>query len=868
MAFRIASAFVQIDADTARAMRKINSLISALTLFGPAAGAASNAAVAGVAGLTAAFSSAGIAVGAFGAAAAPQIKLMNQHAKAAKKVADAQEAAANKQQVADRLAAEGSLLAGKAQESATSAKLAAIQAANAYTRQTKDLPKGTAQAALAFAKLKTAYTGWATSLSGSTMPVFTKAFDLLRSILPTLSPLVRTASAAFGQFIDRLQAGVDSGGLKRFMASVDQSAKKTLPSLLSAFANIGSGLGGMLKAFGPFSVQMAGGLERLTARFAAWGRSLGSSQGFQQFLANVQARGPQLLALLSDLVTIVGNIIKAMAPFTGASLAISAALASIVANTPIGVLQVLLVTITGVTVAMRLWVVGAGLVRAANALMASSAWLAASGWLRMNAVALGAYARIAAAAIASAASASAAWVASTAAALAGWARMMAFGLAAYARIAASAIASAAATAAAWAGSALASIGTWAAAVARTAIMAGASYVMMAARAVAWAAVTAASWLVAMGPIGWIIAGITAVIAVIVLIATKTTWFQTAWQFAWGAIQTAAAAAWEFIKAVVSAGFEFVKLLFLNFSGPGLIIKHWQTIKTATQTAWNFVTNAVSSAISAVRTVLSSTLAAIQSGWNATWNAMRSASSAILNGIRSTVAAAINAVRSIVTSGVNAVRAAVTSAFTTARSVTSSAFSSIRSLITSAINAARSAVSSAVSSIGSTLASIRGRATGALAGAGSWLYSAGQSIIRGLVSGIRSMAGAVTSAVHGIVQNARNLLPFSPAKEGPFSGKGWTLYSGQSMMQGLAEGITSKAPLVHSAAESSLLGAVPPTGMLAPSAPATPAGARIDNLNIAIGGSWDFASATDRRRIANTLVVEIKEALRRYDKERA
>lgn len=51
------------------------------------------------------------------------------------------------------------------------------------------------------------------------------------------------------------------------------------------------------------------------------------------------------------------------------------------------------------------------------------------------------------------------------------------------------------------------------------------------------------------PIGLIIVAIAALIAIIVLIATKTTWFQTAWKVAWGGIKTAAMAVWDWLKAL-------------------------------------------------------------------------------------------------------------------------------------------------------------------------------------------------------------------------------------------------------------------------------------------------------------------------------
>lgn len=63
--------------------------------------------------------------------------------------------------------------------------------------------------------------------------------------------------------------------------------------------------------------------------------------------------------------------------------------------------------------------------------------------------------------------------------------------------------------------------------------------------------TAAQWLwnAAMdaNPISLIIIGIAALVVAVIWIATKTTWFQTAWKAAWGGIKTAASAVWNFIR---------------------------------------------------------------------------------------------------------------------------------------------------------------------------------------------------------------------------------------------------------------------------------------------------------------------------------
>ncbi|MFD7224835.1 phage tail tape measure protein [Streptomyces sp. NPDC059892] len=146
-----------------------------------------------------------------------------------------------------------------------------------------------------------------------------------------------------------------------------------------------------------------------------------------------------------------------------------------------------------------------------------------------------------------------------------WTRMMAVGLMAYARIAAGAVLSAATTAGAWVGSALVSIGTWIAAVVRAGLTAAAQFVLMAARAVAWAAVMAAQWLIAMGPIGWIIAAVVAMVAVIVLNWDK---IKNATGAVWGWI-------WGKIKGIGSSILGYITSMPLV----SYFLRHWDRIKT-------------------------------------------------------------------------------------------------------------------------------------------------------------------------------------------------------------------------------------------------------------------------------------------------
>lgn len=89
-------------------------------------------------------------------------------------------------------------------------------------------------------------------------------------------------------------------------------------------------------------------------------------------------------------------------------------------------------------------------------------------------------------------------------------------------------------------------------------------------------------------------------------------------------------------------------------------------------------------------------------------------------------------------------------------------------------------------------------TSVLANVPSMMVSSGKKIIQGLIDGIKSMASSVTGAVSDMLGSVRKYLPFSPAKKGPFSGRGWTLYSGRSIVEALAEGAARAAPLFEAA----------------------------------------------------------------------
>ncbi|WP_200302222.1 phage tail protein [Streptomyces adelaidensis] len=646
----LASMMVRLGIDTDQLSAGADKAKGILTGIGKAVGGlgiglpVAAAVAAGVGAMAAAFVSAGVAAKALQLAVGPQMQAIADVATLAEE--------------AEKAAAEGAADAAEKQK--------------AYNDALAQLPPATRATAKEFIGLKKDYSAWSDSLSATTMPAFTKGLQLLRRLLPALTPFAKAGAQAFGEFVDEIDRATSGKGLQAFADSMAQVAGRNLKSFLFGLKNIASGIGGIIKAFLPLSTTMSGGFEEGTAAFARWGQGLSDSKGFADFIALAREGA----TTLSQVATAALNLIVALGPLVGVTTQVALVLARIINALPPDVLSAMATGIVAVAIGMKLWAAGAKVVAVANAVMASSSYRA----------------------------------------IAGWTRMMAVGVAAYVRIAAAAVVSGARTAAAWAGAALRSMATFAAQMIRTAAIAVRQFVLMAARAIIWAATMAAQWLIAMGPVGWIILAVIALVALIIAY--------------WDEIKAFTIAAWNAIWTWIKGAAQKIWDLFLSWTIIGLVIKHWDTIKAKTVAVWNAI-------VAWVKQI---------PGWiyNAflNWTAL--------------------------------------------------------GLLIKHWSAMKSATVRKATELINWVKGIPGRVKSGLGNLGNVLSGAGRALIQGFINGIKNMLGSVKSAAGSIVSAARDYFPFSPAKTGPFAGKGYTLYSGMALADAFGQGITDGVPGVQSA----------------------------------------------------------------------
>jgi TP901 family phage tail tape measure protein len=306
--------------------------------------------------------------------------------------------------------------------------------------------------------------------------------------------------------------------------------------------------------------------------------------------------------------------------------------------------------------------------------------------------------------------------------------------------------------------------------------------------------TAAQWLLNVAltanPIGLIIVAIAALIAIIIWIATKTTWFQTIWawvwdkiggtvKFVWGLIQSYLQAlfafwswVWNAIVTVVTTYINIVRSIITTVVNAVKAVwdAAWNAVKTTITTVFNFIRNLVTSYINAWKLIISTGLNFIRNTWNTAWNAVKTA-----------ITTVINAIKGIIQGGVDRVKAII------------GGISAIVSTVRNAFNNARDAASDRINALISLVRGLPDRAKTALGNLASKLYSAGRDLISGMVNGVKDMAGnlarAATDAVGNAVDAAKNALGIgSPSK---LAAK----VIGGPIMQGVAMGVTkeSKTP---------------------------------------------------------------------------
>ncbi|WP_102335749.1 hypothetical protein [Salimicrobium jeotgali] len=97
----------------------------------------------------------------------------------------------------------------------------------------------------------------------------------------------------------------------KFKTFIDY-VKENGPKLMSVFGNITQGIVNLFTAFAPLAAEMMTGFQKLTARFKEWSASLGQNKQFQNFINYIKENGPGMIDLIGNLWDIFVQLAKGL----------------------------------------------------------------------------------------------------------------------------------------------------------------------------------------------------------------------------------------------------------------------------------------------------------------------------------------------------------------------------------------------------------------------------------------------------------------------------------------------------------------------------------------------------------------------------
>ena len=231
------------------------------------------------------------------------------------------------------------------------------------------------------------------------------------------------------------------------------------------------------------------------------------------------------------------------------------------------------------------------------------------------------------------------------------------------------------------------------------------------------------------PVTWVVIGIVALIAALVLLYNKCEWFRNGVNAILG-----------FFKEKLGAALEVARNIFGAIGG-----------------------------------VIGRVLGAAKATVQEKLDNMKRAYEEHGGGIRGAAAAAMEGVKGYYTAG-----------FTFLDNLTGGKLSEIGGKFTSTMSGIVQGIGQKFTEAGSAFMTGLGNIKNTVTGAVTWFFDSGKKIVSTFANGIRSAFSGAVDAVKGGLQKIRNLLPFSDAKEGPLS----TLtLSGQRTMTTYAHGLT-------------------------------------------------------------------------------
>ena len=206
-----------------------------------------------------------------------------------------------------------------------------------------------------------------------------------------------------------------------------------------------------------------------------------------------------------------------------------------------------------------------------------------------------------------------------------------------------------------------------------------AWVMMGIQSMIQAARMAAAWLIAMGPVGLVIAIVVGLVALII----------ANWDNIRNFTVTVFNAVASFLTSVWNNIVTWIRQALSNI---------WSTVSSIFNNVRNFIT----SVWNGIKAVISGVVNGISSVISNVFNAIRNTVSNIFNGIKGTISTIWNGIQTTISNSVNGIKSAVSNVFGTLSGIMTGAFNGVSGTIRGVINGVIGAINGAIGGINSMI----------------------------------------------------------------------------------------------------------------------------------------------------------------------
>lgn len=156
--------------------------------------------------------------------------------------------------------------------------------------------------------------------------------DGLINVFTQLGPLFLWTAKGLDNLGKKFQNWANSVAGQNAIKSFIEYTKTNLPKIGQIFGNVFMGIGNLMKAFAQNSSNIFDWLVKMTAKFREWSEQVGKSEGFKKFVQYVQENGPVIMDLIGNIVRVLVAFGTAMAPIASVILKVVTALAGFIAK--------------------------------------------------------------------------------------------------------------------------------------------------------------------------------------------------------------------------------------------------------------------------------------------------------------------------------------------------------------------------------------------------------------------------------------------------------------------------------------------------------------------------------------------------------